>query len=107
MKELPDDLATMETDDLVQQGVVRDELLAPLFRRWPQLSRIELRQLKNLYAERVRIASYLGRLGAVFDAPRHLARKPHASARPDAARDRWDRPRDPVYGLTTQTSRKD
>jgi hypothetical protein len=63
MKELPDDLATMETDDVVQQGVVRDELLAPLFRRWPRLSRIELRQLKNLYAERVRIAKYRGRLG--------------------------------------------
>jgi hypothetical protein len=63
MKELPDDLATMETDDLVQQGVVRDDLLAPLFRRWPRLSRIELRQLTDLYAERVRIARYLGRLG--------------------------------------------
>jgi len=64
MKELPDDLATLETDDVVQQGVVRDELLAPLFRRWPRLSRIELRQLKNLYAERVRIAKYRGRLGS-------------------------------------------
>ena len=62
MKELPDDLATMETDDLVQQGVVRDDLLAPLFRRWPRLSRIELRQLTDLYAERVRIARYHGRL---------------------------------------------
>ena len=42
MKELPDDLATMEANDLVQQGVVRDELLAPLFRRWPGLSHVEL-----------------------------------------------------------------
>jgi hypothetical protein len=62
MKELPDDLASMETDDLVEQGVVRDELLAPLFRRWPRVSQIELRRLRSLHAERVRIARHLGSL---------------------------------------------
>ena len=62
MKELPDDLAAMETDDLTQQVTVRDELLAPLFRRWPRLNRVEMRKLKTLYAERVRIAKYLGKL---------------------------------------------
>ena len=62
MKDLPDDLAAMETDDLTQQVTVRDELLAPLFRRWPRLDRAELRKLKTLYAERVRIAKYLGKL---------------------------------------------
>ena len=62
MKDLPDDLAAMETDDLTQQVTVRDELLAPLFRRWPGLNRVEMRKLKTLYAERVRIAKYLGKL---------------------------------------------
>jgi len=61
MKDLPDDLAAMESDDLAHQGLLRDELLAPLFRRWPRLSHPELRQLTALYAERVRIAKYLGR----------------------------------------------
>ena len=61
MKDLPDDLAAMDSDDLAHQGFLRDELLAPLFRRWPRLSQLEMRQLKALYAERVRIAKYLGR----------------------------------------------
>jgi hypothetical protein len=61
VKDLPDDLAAMETTELAQQGALRDERLAPLFRRWPALSRVELRQLRVLYAERVRIARYLGR----------------------------------------------
>jgi hypothetical protein len=61
MKDLPDDLAGMESDDLAHQGFLRDEVLAPLFRKWPRLSHPELRQLKTLYAERVRIAKYLGR----------------------------------------------
>ena len=61
MKDLPDDLAAMETEDLAKQATVRDELLAPLFRRWPRLNRVELRKLKTLYAERVRIARYLGK----------------------------------------------
>jgi hypothetical protein len=52
----------MATDELAQQGELRDERIAPLFRRWPALSRVELRQLGALYAERVRIAKYLGRL---------------------------------------------
>ena len=61
MKELPDDLAAMESDDLVHQGFLRDELLAPLFRKWPRLTHLETRQLRALYSERVRIAKYLGK----------------------------------------------
>ena len=61
MKDLPDDLAAMESDDLAHQGFLRDELLAPLFRKWPRLTHLEMRQLKALYSERVRIAKYLGK----------------------------------------------
>jgi hypothetical protein len=63
MKELPEDLAAMDPDDLIQQGAVRDDLLTPLFRRWPRLDRVEGRRLREIYSERVRIAKYLGRLG--------------------------------------------
>jgi hypothetical protein len=61
VKELPDDLAAMGTGDLEQQSAVRDEALVPLFRRWPALNRIELRELRRIYGERLRIAKYLGR----------------------------------------------
>jgi hypothetical protein len=64
MKELPDDLAAMGEAELSKQRALRDEKLAPLFRRWPSLSRFELRQLRTLYAERLRIARYVGRLRA-------------------------------------------
>ena len=62
MKELPDDLARMEPADLSRQRAIRDEVLAPLFRRWPRLSRVEMGQLKAIYTERLRIARHLGKL---------------------------------------------
>jgi len=60
MKELPDDLAAVKTEDLAQEGARRDEFLTPLFRRWPALSRIETRDLRRMYGERLRIAKFLG-----------------------------------------------
>ena len=62
MKELPEDLAAMDADDLANQITRREELIAPLFRRWPKLSHVETSQLRLLYSERVRIAKYLGKL---------------------------------------------
>ena len=62
MKELPDELAAVPVTELSHQGAVRDDKIAPLFQRWPALSRSELRQLGQLYAERLRIAKYLGSL---------------------------------------------
>ena len=61
MKELPDDLKAMAPSELSEQRALRDAKIAPLFRRWPDLSRFELRQLRQIYAERLRIAKYLGR----------------------------------------------
>lgn len=60
MKELPEDLAAVGCAELSAQRAIRDDKLAPLFRRWPALSRPELRQLRRLYAERLRIAKHLG-----------------------------------------------
>jgi hypothetical protein len=62
MKELPPDLGSLDTDELAVQAAVRDERLTPLFRRWPKLGRNELTELRRLYAERVRLARYIGRL---------------------------------------------
>jgi hypothetical protein len=64
MKELPEDLAAMGTDELAQQCEVRDSHIAPLFRRWPALRRRELRDLRRVYGERLRIARHLGKTRA-------------------------------------------
>jgi hypothetical protein len=61
MKQLPQDLGSLDDDQLVLQASARDERLAPLFRRWPRLARAELSELRRLYAERVRLARYIGR----------------------------------------------
>jgi hypothetical protein len=61
VKELPDDLQALPADELIRQREVRDEELGPLFRRWPRLSRGELRRLKRIYGERLRIARFVGR----------------------------------------------
>ena len=60
MKELPDGLRSMDVAELTLQRELRDDLLAPLMRRWPALSHIELRSLKQLYRDSVRIAKHLG-----------------------------------------------
>ncbi len=61
VKELPDDLAALPVTELSEQRAIRDDRLARLFKRWPALSRPELSQLRRIYAERLRIAKYLGR----------------------------------------------
>lgn len=62
MKELPDDLAVLGAAELSEQRAIRDDELAGLFQRWPALDRLELRQLREMYGERLRIARYFGRV---------------------------------------------
>lgn len=59
---LPRDLSALTTDELRRERTARDRLLTPLFRRWPSLSEPELGELERVYAERQRLAKYLGRL---------------------------------------------
>ena len=61
MRQLPDDLRALEAQDLERQREFRDDKIGPLLRRWPALSRLELRELRRMYAERLRIAKDLGR----------------------------------------------
>ncbi len=65
MKELPEDLAVMEPVELYQQRAIRDDTLSKLFQRWPALDTFELGQLRRLYADRLRIARYVGRIRSV------------------------------------------
>ena len=64
MRELPQELAALDEDELVVQRVTRDERLAALFRRWPRLAGRELRELRRLYDERLRLARHVGRIRA-------------------------------------------
>ncbi|HET6623953.1 MAG TPA: hypothetical protein VFG70_05435 [Gaiellaceae bacterium] len=58
---LPDDLSELDTRELTRARVERDDHITSLFRRWPRLSRGELRDLRATYAERVRLARFFGR----------------------------------------------
>jgi hypothetical protein len=62
MRELPPDLAALDSDDLVVQRALRDDRLTILFRKWPTLHGRELHELRRLYDERLRLARYFGRL---------------------------------------------
>jgi hypothetical protein len=62
MKDLPPDLGALNDDDLVVQRATRDDRIAALFRTWPKLAARELRELRRLYDERLRLARHLGRL---------------------------------------------
>jgi hypothetical protein len=62
MKDLPPDLRALDDDDLVVQRATRDARLAALFRRWPRLGGRELKELRRLYDERLRLARHFGRL---------------------------------------------
>ena len=61
---LPRDLSALEPHRLDEERRDRDDRLAPLFRRWPALSQLELHELGRLYEERIRIAKHLGSLRA-------------------------------------------
>jgi hypothetical protein len=62
MKDLPPDLGALDDDDLMLQRATRDARIAALFRTWPQLAGRELKELRRLYDERLRLARHLGRL---------------------------------------------
>lgn len=60
MGRLPQDLSDFSTEELRRERTARDRRLTPLFRRWPLLDEGELGELKAVYAERQRLARYLG-----------------------------------------------
>src|SRR4029078_8842470 len=72
MKELPDDLAALGAAELSEQRAIRDDKLATLFRRWPALDRLELRQLREMYGDRLRIARYFRRVRGARSTRKHV-----------------------------------
>jgi hypothetical protein len=61
MNELPKDLSALDDEVVLEERAARDEKLRSLFRRWPSLSKTETRELRRVYAERVRLARWIGR----------------------------------------------
>jgi hypothetical protein len=61
-EDLPENLSVLDSDVLAEAREARDRKIAPLFRRWPKLTRPELRELRRLYEERVRLARHWGAL---------------------------------------------
>ena len=58
---LPENLESLQAAELQEAARARDDRIAPLFRRWPRLSKRELAELTRLYRERIRVAKHLGR----------------------------------------------
>ena len=61
MDELPENLSALDDELILEERDARDEKLRPLFRRWPSLDKTEMRELRRVYAERVRLARWIGR----------------------------------------------
>ena len=59
--ELPEDLSVLEPQDVTRARIERDDRLTSLFRRWPRLTSGETRELRKTYAERLRLARFVGR----------------------------------------------
>ena len=55
-KGLPRDLSSFGRSELETAKDERDQRLAPLFRRWPELDKLELAELHRLWEERLRLA---------------------------------------------------
>jgi hypothetical protein len=57
---LPKNLLLLDHEGLRDARRHRDERMSLLFRRWPSLSQIEMRELRKLSDERQRLAKHAG-----------------------------------------------
>jgi hypothetical protein len=62
IKKLPKDVSVLDRAGLRSARDTRDERLSVLFRRWPSLNKIELKEIRRLHDERQRLARYVGML---------------------------------------------
>ena len=60
IENLPQNLSRLDDDELRDARHHRDERMSLLFRSWPALSKIELRELRQLNDERQRLARHVG-----------------------------------------------
>jgi hypothetical protein len=62
IENLPRNLSVLDDTGLGKARHERDERMSLLFRSWPSLSQIELRELRRLSDERQRLARHVGTL---------------------------------------------
>jgi hypothetical protein len=60
MENLPGNLLLLDENELRNATHDRDERMSLLFRSWPSLSKLELRELRKLSDERQRLARHRG-----------------------------------------------
>jgi len=60
IENLPKNLSLLDHKELLDARHDRDERMSLLFRSWPSLSKIELRELRTLSDERQRLARHVG-----------------------------------------------
>ena len=60
IENLPQNLSRLDDNELRSARRDRDERMSLLFRSWPSLSKIELRELRKLNDERQRLARHVG-----------------------------------------------
>jgi hypothetical protein len=60
IESLPTNLSALDGSQIRDARRDRDERMSLLFRRWPALSKIELRELRRLSDERQRLARHVG-----------------------------------------------
>jgi hypothetical protein len=60
IENLPRNLSVLDDTELGRARLDRDERMSLLFRSWPSLSQIELRELRRLSDERQRLAKHAG-----------------------------------------------
>lgn len=60
IEDLPKNLLLLDRNELRAARRDRDERMTLLFRRWPSLSTIEVRELRKLSDERQRLARHVG-----------------------------------------------
>jgi len=62
VERLPQDISELDRDELRKASDTRDDRISILFRRWPSLDRIEMKEIRQLHNERQRLARSIGLL---------------------------------------------
>ena len=62
IERLPENVSELDRAELRQARDTRDKRLSVLFRRWPSLTKVEMKEIRRLYDERQRLARYVGSL---------------------------------------------
>lgn len=60
IENLPANLSALDHEELRKARESRDERMSILFRGWPSLNKIEMRELRKLSDERQRLARHVG-----------------------------------------------